>query len=130
MYQETLMAGARRQGKEAYTRVAVRTVVNNGKIFPPVTVLLMVTAIWLIIGDDQFEIGDAWIVAAIALWVIGVVLGILYFTPKGKEMEERLEEDGVTESLYEEVERVGRVARADVILLLGLLALMIFKPMF
>ncbi|MFZ0626159.1 MAG: DUF2269 family protein [Acidimicrobiia bacterium] len=128
MYQETLVAAARKEGMDSYVRVAVRTAVNNGKVYPPVTVLLMITAMWMILVRDDLSWGAAWVVAAIILWVIGVVVGIFYFTPKARELAERLENEGSSPSLQTAVDRMQSVARADLVLLVFLLVLMILKP--
>lgn len=127
MYQETLVVGSLRQGREAYVRTSLSVGVNNARIYPPVTILLMVTAIWMIIAN-HLGWGTGWIIAAIALWVIGVAVGIAYFAPTATRLADRLEKEGVTDDLYAAVAKMHRVERADLILLLALLVLMIFKP--
>ena len=128
IYQETLVSSAHREGREAYIRVAVRTALNNARIYPIVTILLMASAAWLIIARDYLDWGDGWIIAASTLWVIGLALGIAYFTPVAKKLTARLEAEGPTAELGTAVDKMLRVARADIILLLALLFLMVFKP--
>lgn len=128
IYQEALVAAARREGDEAYVQTAVRAGLTNARLYPPVTMLLLGTAIWMIAVGSHLDWLDGWILAAFGLWLVGVVLGIVYFTPQAKSFAARLQADGPTESLERDVDRMMQVARADTLLLLALLFLMIFKP--
>ena len=128
MYQEALTAGARREGRDAYVRTAIRTQSVNGRIYPIVTILILATAVWMILVRDELGWGDTWISLSFLIWIIGVATGVGYFTPKAKAMEKQLADDGVTDELQRLVEQVHRVARIEVIVLLALAFLMIFKP--
>lgn len=128
MYQETLVVYAHRESEEAYVRTAVRAGMNNAKIYPPTTILLMGTAAWMIFAQDNLEWGDAWIIIASTLWLISVATGIFYFTPKAKELSERLHNEGPTDSVREAVDRMNMVARAEMIPLLAILVMMVIKP--
>lgn len=128
MYQEALTAGAKREGREEYVRTAVRAQVVNGRIYPVVTILILATAIWMIVARDELGWGEMWISLSLGIWGVAVATGIGYFTPKAKAMEARLDAEGVSDGLYELVGTVHRVARIEVVVLLGLAFLMIFKP--
>ena len=128
MYQEALTVGARKSGREEYVRTAIRVQQVNARIYPPVTILILLTAVWMIVARDHLGFGDLWITLSFTIWLIGVLTGIFYFTAKAKSLSARLEATGVDESLLAEVERVHMVERVEIILLLGLLFLMIFKP--
>lgn len=128
MYQEAQAAGARREGSEAYIRTAVRAQVTNARVYPVVTILILATAIWMILARDYLSFGDGWIIASLVLWLIGVLTGILYFTPRAKRMATELEASGPSESLLALVERMHLVERLEIILLLALLVLMVIKP--
>ena len=128
MYQEALTAGARRLGREEYLRVAVRSHVTNGRIYPAVTILILATAIWMIIANAGIDWGDTWISISFALWLVAVATGIGYFTPKAKQMEQRLADEGPSESLEEFVNKVHTISRIEVVVLLALAFLMVFKP--
>lgn len=128
IYQETLVSAARRESREAHVRTAIRTAMNNARIYPVVTMLVMATAVWMILARSYLDWTDGWIIASIVLWLAGVLLGIFYFTPQAKQLAARLEAEGPTESVGIAAERMLKVASADIIMLLALLTLMIFKP--
>lgn len=128
LYQEMLVASALREGREPYVRTAIRTGLTNGRLFPAVTMLLMGTAVWMILAHDHLAWTDGWILASIGLWLVGVVLGIVFFTPQATRLSALFEADGVTEQVVAGVDRMVTVGRVDTILLLGLLLLMVFQP--
>ena len=128
MYQEALTAGARRESRDAYVRTAVRAQSVNGRIYPVVTILILATAIWMILVREELGWGDTWISLSFLIWIVAVATGIGYFTPRAKRMDARLASEGVSDGLQKMVEQVHRVARIEVIVLLGLAFLMIFKP--
>lgn len=57
-----------------------------------------------------------------------MAVGIAYFAPTANRLADCLETEGATDELYAAVARMHRVERADLILHLALLILMIFKP--
>lgn len=128
MYQESLVVMAKKESREAYVRTAVRAGLNNARIYPPVTILLMATAAWMIIAQDYLSWGDAWIIIASGLWLLSVAMGIAYFTPKANELAARLEDEGPSAEVAQAVDRMNVVARAEIIPLLLILVMMVIKP--
>jgi hypothetical protein len=128
MYQEALTAGAKRVSRDEYVRTSVRAQAVNGRIYPVVTILILATAIWMIAAREELGWGDIWISLSFGIWVIAVATGIGYFTPKAKIMETQLAAEGPSDDLYDLVTKVHRIARIEVIVLLGLAFLMIFQP--
>ncbi len=128
MYGESLVALSRKKGRDEYATTNVKVQVTNGTIYPIVVPLVAVTAAILIWQSDHLGWGDAWISAAFGIWLVGLVLGIAYFARKAKEYVGRLEADGVTDELIGDLHKTAMVARLDLLLLLVLLFLMIFKP--
>lgn len=128
MYQESLVVMAKKESREAYVRTAVRAGLTNARIYPPVTILLMGTAAWMIFAQDYLSWGDAWIIIAATLWLLSVVTGIAYFTPKANELAVRLEDEGPSAEVEEAVDRMNFVARAEIIPLLLILVMMVTKP--
>lgn len=129
MYQEVQATGAKREGRDAYVRTAVRAQVTNARVYPAVTVLLLASAIWMILARDHLSFGDGWITASLTIWLVGVLTGILYFTPRAKRMAAELETNGPSsDTLLSLVEKVHLVERLEIVLLLALLVLMVIKP--
>jgi hypothetical protein len=128
MYQEALTAGAKRVGREEYVRTSVRAHAVNARIYPVVTILILATAIWMIVARDELGWSETWISISFAIWIAAVATGIGYFSRKAKVMEAQLADEGPSEGLYQLVTQVHRIARVEVIALLALAFLMIFKP--
>ena len=127
MYAEALIATVGKEGKEAYTRQLIRTQTNAGRIYPVIVPLIAVSAVYLII-DGGWEWGALWISISFAIWLLGMVMGITYFTPRAKRFEAQLAEAGVTDELHAEVRSLHMVARVEIIVLAVLLAMMIWQP--
>jgi uncharacterized membrane protein len=133
----TVVAVAARSVDRAATSVLFFRVAAPGSaLIGAGSFLALVFGIWLAIDQDNYEVWDGWILAAIALWVVGVAAGTqsgkVY--AQAKEVAERL----VAERRGDEPSRelsaalhawkglvLHVVASAAV---LGILILMIFKP--
>ncbi len=127
MFVEAQVAVAKKQGKESYVRTSVQTQVTAARIYPAVVPLVALTAIYLIIAGD-WGWGSMWVMTALGLWVVSLVTGIAYFAPKAAAFDERLSTEGATDGLVADLDKIAMVYRADVLLLLVILAMMIFKP--
>lgn len=127
MYGEALVAIARKGGREAYAREHIRVQVTSARIYPIIVPLVAVTAVYLII-DGGWDWGALWISIAFLIWLIGMVVGIAYFTPKAKAYDARYAEEGSSDELMSDMRSTHMVQRADLVLLTILLAMMIFQP--
>jgi uncharacterized membrane protein len=127
MYAEALIATAGREGKDAYTRQLIRTQTNAGRIYPVIVPLVAVTAVYLII-DGGWDWGALWISVSFGIWLLGMVMGIAYFSQRAKRFEAQLAEGGVTDELHADVRSLHMVARVEIIVLAVLLAMMIWQP--
>ena len=127
MYAEALIATSGREGREAYARQLIKTQANAGRIYPLIVPLIAVSAIYLII-DGGWDWGALWISVSFGIWLLGMVMGITYFSPRAKRFEAQLAEGGVTDALHAEVRSLHMVARVEIIVLAVLLAMMIWQP--
>lgn len=127
MFSEALVAIAKKQGKDAYATASVQIQVTAARIYPIVVPLVAVTAIYLIIAGE-WGWGSAWVAVALGLWAVSLATGIAYFTPKAEAFAERLSTEGATDGLVADLEKMAVVYRVDVVVLLAILAMMIFKP--
>ncbi len=128
MWQEAHTAAHRREGEEAYTRAFLRAQATNGKVFPVATILLIGTALWMIFGRDYLSFGTLWIDLATALFVVSFATGIGYFSRGSRKAEAAIEAGGYTPEIGASIRTMHMVARIEVIVLLVLVWLMVFKP--
>jgi uncharacterized membrane protein len=128
MYGESMVAISAKGGRDVWARTHIRVQQTSSRIYPIVVPLTAITAVILIMGSDHLDWGDTWISAALALWLVGMIVGIAYFTRKEKDFVARLESDGVTDELVADLQKTSMVQRMDLLLLLALLVLMIFQP--
>ncbi len=128
MYGESMVALSRKGGRDEYARTNIRVQATSSRIYPVVVPLVLVTAVVLILGTDHLSWSDPWILAALGLWLVGMVTGIAYFARKEKEYSARLEVEGVTDALVADLRRTHMAQRLDLVLLSMLLFLMIFQP--
>jgi len=96
--------------------------------------LLLVCGLWLVELEDDVGFGTGWLDAALALFVLAVLLGSLAgrHPRQARELAERLARDGAAASpelrtlLDDPASRLANYASAA--LVVAILALMVFKP--
>jgi len=128
MWQEAHISGARRHGEEAYVRSILSSQATNGRVFPATTILVIGTAVWMVLGRAELSFGTLWIDLSTGLFVLSFLTGILYFARGEKRLNLQLASEGYSPALGAEVRRVHMVGRVEVIVLLILVWLMVFKP--
>jgi uncharacterized membrane protein len=126
---------ARRVDRPATSLRFFRIAAPGGPLVGAGSFLTLVFGIWLAIDRDEYQVWDGWILAAIALWVVAVVSGQRsggVYT-RARKIAERLVADRGGEPSQELASalqsREGLVLHVVTSLsVLGILALMIFKP--
>lgn len=100
------------------------------RVFAPISAITAVFGILLVIqGYPNFS--DAWVLIAIALWIVSVAIGAGYLSPQTVKIAELSKEKG-----YNDAEVQGRIAkvttatRIDGVLLVLVVADMVIKPTF
>ncbi len=109
-----------------YTLRGIKTL--DDRFANPAYALLLVTGILTALaGNIPFTI--FWIAAAIALWVVMVLVGLLLYTPTLRRQIQVLEAQGADSAEYRALDRRGaRLGIFLAILVAVIIFLMVFKP--
>lgn len=89
--------------------------------------LVLAGGIWMVVESDVIEFSQTWVWLGLALFGLSVVVGASYFGPASARIERALEGGEV-----EEADRLARqfnlVSYLDLLVLLVIVGLMVFKP--
>jgi uncharacterized membrane protein len=89
--------------------------------------VVLAGGIWMVLESEVVELSQTWVWLGLALFALSVVVGAAYFGPASARIERALEGGEV-----EEADRLARqfnlVSRLDLLLLLVIVGLMVFKP--
>ena len=97
------------------------------RYFLPISLLTFVAGFILV--TQRWSFSQAWISAAMLLWLVSVLLGALYIGPRSKKVAEMFETQGATApSARAASARLFMVARIDLLIFLVIVGLMVWKP--
>jgi uncharacterized membrane protein len=98
-------------------------------VFVPAAVLILLSGAAMV--AQRWSFSQAWIVAAIALWVLSAVAGAAYVAPRMRRAGAIFAAEGAESPAARElVDRVFLVSRLELASFAIILALMAFKPGF
>jgi hypothetical protein len=126
MFSEAIVAMTRRKGDREYVRVWSQIADTGARVYPVATILLIGTAIAMVV--QRWSFGTMWIDIALGLFVVTFTLGIAYFSPQGRRISRDFERGDDVPSLVGRVRRVHMIQRVDLLVLLTILLLMVYKP--
>jgi uncharacterized membrane protein len=99
----------------------------GSRVFVPAAVVLLIAG--AVMTAQRFSFMDAWIVAAIALWLLSAVAASVYLAPRAKRAAELFETEGPgSEAGLGLVRRLFLVSRLELASFALVIALMVFKP--
>lgn len=100
-----------------------------GRIFGAVSFVILGFGIWLVADRDHIGFGDTWVVLSLALTVVLVLMGPLFFAPQSKALvHEGIEKGGDHPDLLRRARMVLQVARLDTLTALFVVLLMVARP--
>lgn len=94
-------------------------------IFMPASLVAILTGVFMVIDNDAWEFSQVWVIVALALWVLSAIMGGAVGGRTIKQIESVRSEGGDVGPL---VDRYLATTWIDVLILLGLVAMMVFKP--
>jgi hypothetical protein len=98
------------------------------RLFIPSSLATLIFGL-LLVADGFWEIGELWIVLALAGWAASFLIGFLYFRPMGERIAAIAESEGPESPKISEIQgRVNIVDRVQLTVLFLVLADMVFKP--
>jgi hypothetical protein len=126
MFSEALVAMNRRKGDREYVATWTSVAETGARVYPFATILLIVTAIAMVV--QRWSFGTMWIDVALGLFILSFVVGIAYFSPRGKKINEAFEAGEAVPGLVARIRPVHMAQRVDLLVLTVILILMIYKP--
>jgi uncharacterized membrane protein len=100
----------------------------DDRVANPAYALLLVSGVTMVLVG-HLSLTTFWIAAALVLWFLAVVLGILLYTPTLRRQIEALEAHGPESAEYRALTSRGTVAGiATSVVVLAIIVLMVFKP--
>ena len=99
------------------------------RYFTPTALLVVLLGVGLTL-EGPWEFGDAWISAALGLYLVSFLVGAVFLGPQGGKIGKAIEAAGgrVTADVRPALDRLLLVARIDAVLLLLIIFLMTTKP--
>lgn len=99
----------------------------GNRVFVPAAALLLLSGLAMVSQHWSFD--QAWIIAAIALWVLSAVAGAVYLAPRAKRANELFEEEGpASAAAHAIIGRLFLVSRLELVSFAIAIALMVFRP--
>lgn len=97
------------------------------RIGGPITVLIPVTGIWMVLGNDSFGFTDLWVVLGLVLFVSMLGLAFGGHTPNYRRIG-LAEENGDSARVIRLARRGFVLAGVEVVVLLAIFGIMVLKP--
>ena len=98
-----------------------------GPIIGVSALLVLGTGIGMVLDSDAVELSQAWVWLGLALFGLAVIIGAAFFGPASGKIIAALEA-GHAEEAERRVKTFNLVARLDVLLLIVIVGVMVFKP--
>jgi uncharacterized membrane protein len=89
--------------------------------------LLLASGIWMILDSDAIELSQTWVWLGLAGFLISGIVGAAFFGPASVKIVKDLEE-GRIEEADRRAKQFNAVARFDLLLLIAIVAVMVFRP--
>jgi uncharacterized membrane protein len=97
-----------------------------GTFFSVAGMLTLAAGVWLVLRVDVWEFSQTWITIGFAGVALGVVLGMGYYGPKGRQLIAQIKagESGAAAT----ARQIGMVSLVETVILLIVVWAMVFKP--
>jgi uncharacterized membrane protein len=96
-------------------------------IATPAYVVLLITGVLMVVGG-VFSFQTGWIIAAIALYVVVVLMGIVFYSPALKRQIAEAEADPTSTAYAEAARRTNMFGMITTAVVLVIVVLMVAKP--
>lgn len=100
-------------------------------IFLPSSLILLAMGLWMVLGFDFYELTTGWILIGLIGIVITIITGAGYLGPQTKKLNAAVEEKGVDDpGVVAQIEKLFKVSRIDLVVLIIVVLAMVLKPTF
>ncbi|MBA2505761.1 MAG: hypothetical protein H0V29_07435 [Thermoleophilaceae bacterium] len=98
------------------------------RFYAPLSLILLVAGV-LLVGEVGYEHSQLWITLAYLGWLTSFVIGILYYSRKGKELETIVAGEGLeSDAFLANYAAVARVNTVELTILFLIVVDMVVKP--
>jgi uncharacterized membrane protein len=126
----TLLILGMRIGRTADVQMRLRYIKDTafaGPLIGASAMVVLLAGIGMVLESDVIELSQLWVWLGLVLFAVSGITGGAYFGPTGKKIEKALSEGQVDEA-NRLTRQITNVSRFDVLLLLVIVGLMVFKP--
>ena len=97
------------------------------RVFVPASILLFIAGLFM--TAERWSFSQAWISAAIALWLLSVLVGSFYLGPQSKKIGQLVAAEGpASPAAGALLSRVFLISRVELVSFAVIISLMVFKP--
>lgn len=89
--------------------------------------LVLASGIWMVLESEAIELAQTWVWLSLALFGVSIVVGAAYFGPASNRIVAALE-SGQSEEADRRAKQFDLVSRLDILLLIVIVGVMVFKP--
>lgn len=89
--------------------------------------LLLASGIWMVLDSDAIELSQTWVWLGLAGFLLSAIVGAAFFGPASVKIVKDLE-DGRVEEADRRAKQFNMVAQFDLLLLIAIVGVMVFKP--
>jgi len=101
----------------------------GSRIIGPISGVLVVFGVALLIYSPAWNFSDTWILVGIAGFVITAVTGAAFLGPESGRLSKLVDEKGPADAeVRRRQDRIFRISRVDLVVLIVIVADMVFKP--
>jgi uncharacterized membrane protein len=98
------------------------------RFFVPATLILLLAGIGLVI-DGEWSLGEPFVSAGLAVWLLSFLTGVAYFAPEGPKIGALIAAEGPTSpAVRARVNRLHLVSAIEAAALVAIVVLMVVKP--
>ena len=98
------------------------------RYFIPATLVVLLAGIGLVI-EGEWSLGEPWISAGLAVWVLSFLTGVAFFAPEGPRIGALIAAEGPqSPAVQARVRRFHLVSAIEAAALVAILVLMVVKP--
>ena len=100
------------------------------KVFMPASLVVIAAGAWMVY-DGPWELSNGWVATALGLYLLSFITGMGFLGPESGRISKLTAEHGAEHpDVLRRIKRIFLVSRIELVWLLAIVALMVFKPLF
>ena len=100
------------------------------KVFMPASLVVVLAGAWMVY-DGPWELSNAWVAIGLGLYALSFLTGMGFLGPESGRISKLTAEHGAEHpEVLRRIKRIFLVSRIELVWLLAIVALMVFKPLF